>query len=208
MSFRTCSKIKSPAAGGFKIESSKASLKNGRKSPEGGEKMRSQWAKTRDIERALVLLTPDNELVLRVQLATGLRVGDAVALKTADLERSGRFTIREQKTGKTRRITIPTELRDACLRRAGTIYVFPHRYSGRRHRTTSAVYKDLRRASEIATRGKRRMSTHTARKWWAVDLFRKSGNDLKKVQRLMNHTDPAITMLYALADQIGKDGYL
>ena len=166
--------------------------------------MRSIWANTRDIERALVLLTPANELVLRVQLSTGLRVGDAVRLKTADVVK-GRFSVLEQKTGKRRRVNIPAELQKRLLQQAGNIYVFPHRYTGKRHRTTSAVYKDLRSASKIATRGKKQMSTHTARKWWAVDEYKKSGYDLKKVQKLLNHYDPAITMLYALADQIGKD---
>lgn len=167
--------------------------------------MRSIWANTRDIERALVLLMPENELVLRVQLSTGLRVGDAVALKTRDVVK-GRFSIQEQKTGKRRMVTIPVDLQKTLLRGAGHIYVFPHRYTGKRHRTTSAVYKDLRSASKIATRGKKRMSTHTARKWWAVEEYRKSGYDLKKVQKLLNHNDIAVTMLYALADKIGKDG--
>lgn len=164
--------------------------------------MRAQWANTRDIERALVLLMPENELVLRVQLSTGLRVGDAVALKTADLQKP-RFSIQEQKTGKRRTVTLPADLRRALVRQAGTYYVFPHRYTGLRHRTTSAVYKDLRRASEVATRGKCRMSTHTARKWWAVEQFRRTG-DLRKVQKLLNHGDIAVTMIYALADQIGR----
>lgn len=176
------------------------------KTAERGEKMRAIWAKTRDIERALVLLMPANELVLRVQLSTGLRVGDAVALKTADVEK-GRFSIQEQKTGKRRRVSIPKDLQTALLRQAGRVYIFPHRYTGKRHRTASAVYKDLRSASKIATRGKKRMTTHTARKWWAVEEYKKSGYDLKKVQKLMNHQDLAITMLYALADQIGKDGH-
>lgn len=166
--------------------------------------MRAEWAKTRDIERALVLLTEPNELVLRVQLSTGLRVGDAVALKTDDV-RKGRFSIQEQKTGKRRYISIPSELQEQLLRRAGRVYVFPHRYNGKKHRTTSAVYKDLRRASNIVVKH-RHISTHSARKVWAVSYFNKTGRNMEKVKKLLNHNDIAVTALYALADMIGKDG--
>jgi integrase len=144
-------------------------------------------------------------LVLRVQLTTGLRVGDAVALKTDDV-RKGRFSVQEQKTGKRRRVTIPADLQTKILKQAGDIYAFPHRLTGKKARTTSAVYKDLRRAAGIVLKNGPHIATHTARKSWAVSYYRKSGRDMQKVKKLLNHNDVAVTMLYALADQIGKEG--
>lgn len=37
---------------------------------------------------------------------------------------------------------------------------------------------------------------------WAVNAYRESGGDLKKVQKLLNHEAEAVTMLYAMADRL------
>jgi site-specific recombinase XerC len=50
---------------------------------------------------------------------------------------------------------------------------------------------------------KKNVTPHTARKVYAVDEFQKTGN-LKKVQKLLNHSDEAVTILYAMANVIGK----
>lgn len=39
---------------------------------------------------------------------------------------------------------------------------------------------------------------------YAVDEFEKSGGNLKRVQRLLNHSDEAVTMLYAMANIVKK----
>ena len=40
------------------------------------------------------------------------------------------------------------------------------------------------------------------RKIYAVNAYAKSGGDISKVQKLLNHSDPAVTMVYAMADVI------
>ena len=52
-----------------------------------------------------------------------------------------------------------------------------------------------------ALRIKANAGTHSMRKDYAVDLMRKYG-DLPRVQRALNHSNPTITALYALADQL------
>ena len=52
----------------------------------------------------MAALTPANRLVCRVCVDTGLRVGDVVSLRTAQLARQ--FWITEQKTGKRRRVNL------------------------------------------------------------------------------------------------------
>lgn len=42
---------------------------------------------------------------------------------------------------------------------------------------------------------------HSARKIFAVDLYRRTG-DLEAVRKALNHSDQAVTMLYALADEL------
>lgn len=161
--------------------------------------MRSQWISNEDIGHILYALTTPNRLACEVSLATGLRINDCLNLKTEQI-RKQRFTVREQKTGKSRAVRIPKKLQDEILAQAGSIYAFEGRTNGRKPRTRQAVFKDLQRANK-AFRLLVHISPHTMRKIYAVDEYRKDG-DLKRVQRLLNHSDEAVTMLYALADQL------
>lgn len=161
--------------------------------------MRSRWIESEEVHIVLRALTTPNRLVCEVSLATGLRVGDCLLLTTEQI-RKQRFTIREQKTGKTRSVRIPTELQKEILSQSGSIYAFQGRLNGRVPRTRQAVFKDLKRASKCFRIG-RSISPHTMRKIFAVEEYRKHGN-IKRVQKLLNHSDEAVTMVYALADQI------
>lgn len=167
----------------------------------GGEKVQSKWISPRQIEAILEALTPQNRLVCKVSLVTGLRINDCLNLKTEQIQK-GRFTLREQKTGKTRRVRLPAELQREILANCGTIYAFENRLNGRKPRTRQAVFKDLKRASVLFRVGKN-ISPHSLRKIYAVTEFGKDHN-LKRVQKLLNHSDEAVTMIYALADQVAK----
>lgn len=144
---------------------------------------------------------PSNRLALQVSLATGLRIGDVLELRTGQLKQ--RMTVQEAKTGKHRRIYLPAGLYDELLRQAGKYFVFPGRTSERQHRTRQAVYKDLSRVAKLyRLDGKRiaeHLSPHSARKVYAVSVFRSRG-DIRKVQTLLQHENEAVTMLYAMAD--------
>lgn len=45
------------------------------------------------------------------------------------------------------------------------------------------------------------LGPHSARKIYAVDLYHRTG-DLEAVRKALNHTDQAVTMLYAFADEL------
>lgn len=145
---------------------------------------------------------PPNRLVCLISLATGLRLSDVLALQTDRLAR--RMTVRESKTGKTRRIYLPVALYEQAMRQAGRMYVFEGRLDWRHHRTRQAVYKDIKRACALfrLPYGKGlQISPHTARKVYAVHAYQTSGN-LKHVQRLLQHDNEAVTMLYAMSDML------
>ncbi len=163
--------------------------------------MRSGYIVREELNHVLGALMPANRLVCEVSEATGLRVGDVLLLKREQVEKGNRFTVREQKTGKVRRVYLPEELRRRCQQMAGSLYVFPGRLNGRKPRTRQAVYKDLVRAAGLF-RLKVHISPHSCRKVWAVRAYKESGGDLKRVQRLLNHQSEAVTMLYAMADQL------
>lgn len=150
------------------------------------------------IGHILAALTEPNRLAILASLETGLRIDDVLSLETAQL--SQRMTVRERKTGKSRRIRFSRGLYDELRRIAGRKYVFTGRLDWTKHRTRQAVYKDIRRAA-VAFRVREHVSPHSARKIYAVEQYRRSG-DFSHVQKLLQHSDPAITMIYALADQI------
>lgn len=165
-------------------------------------KTRTDWIPKGEMVHILASLYPENRLACEISLATGLRINDVLALPTAKA-RKGRFTLREEKTGKTRLVRLPNDLVKRCLECAGQHYVFEGRLDGRKHRTRQAVFKDLKRAS-VAFNLKQNVAPHSLRKIYAVDEFEKNGGNIKRVQKLLNHDSEAVTMLYAMANIVSK----
>lgn len=166
--------------------------------------MRSEWRPKGEIEHILAALKPENRLACEISLFTGLRINDVLSLKTEKVSKQ-RFTIREQKTGKTRTIRLPNDLFGRAMACAGQFYVFEHRLNGRKHRTRQAVYKDLKRAAALFG-VKEQISPHSLRKVFAVEEYLDCG-DLVRVQKLLNHTSEAVTMLYAMANVVKRRKY-
>ena len=151
---------------------------------------------------------PKNRLAVEIAMATRLRISDVLNIKTEQImPHNGaksspcRITVRQLKTGKSIRVYIPRELREQMLAIAGRKYVFEGRTDWRKHRTRQAIAKDLERARKILRIPRLVISAHTARKIWAVDRFKATG-DLQKVQKELGHTDPTITAIYAMADTL------
>ncbi len=133
-----------------------------------------------------------------MSLTTGLRIDDVLHLKTSDILKE-RFSIREMKTGKIRRIRLGKKLREELIGIAGRYFVFEHRLDARRCRTRQAVNKDLKRAAALFRVKGVNVTPHTARKIFAVGEFERTC-DFRHVQKLLNHSSEAVTVLYAIAD--------
>lgn len=160
--------------------------------------MQSNYIFKQELEHILAALTVPNRLAMELSMQTGLRIGDVLAIKTEQL--APRFTVREAKTGKTRRVYVPVDMLDRLRSISGRIYVFENRLNRNRHRTRQAVFKDLKRAAALFRIDKRLViSPHTARKVFAVEEFHKCG-DIQKIKNLLNHSSEAVTTLYAMAD--------
>lgn len=165
----------------------------------------ASWVNDDVLDLVLRVMMPENRLAIDVSLATGLRISDVLSLKTADIEKSPRPTVRDSKTGKSHRIYIPAELRREMLALAGANYVFEGRLDPNKHRTRQAVYKDMEHAASVVKRAKYidrqvQVSPHTARKVAAVRAYRRKG--LEAAQALLVHDPdhPLVTLTYALAD--------
>lgn len=132
--------------------------------------------------------------------ATGLRITDILSLKVKHLKIE-KPTIREQKTGKSKRIRLPKKTREKLLKettgKKEEQYIFESK-SKTGHLTRQAVFKAYKKASKNA-KTKKNIATHTMRKNYALKQYNKGG--LKYVQRKLNHDNISETALYLL----GKD---
>lgn len=157
----------------------------------------SKWLSRENMEHLLAACMPENREAIRLSMDYGLRIGDVLRMPSAALS-APRWSFKEEKTGKRRRVTLSAAHKATCASFAGKVYVFEHRTDQMRHRTRQAVWKDLKRIARAFRLDS--VSVHTARKTYSVERYKASGGDIKKVQRLLNHSDEAVTALYALAD--------
>lgn len=171
------------------------------KTRKGGVSSKTEYLMMRDLEHVLAALTESNRLVCRVCLHTGLRLSDVLSLQTEQLK--PRFWVTESKTKKRRMVGLPEPLLTALQQQAGEKWVFPHRIDPlKRHRTRQAVWSDVKRAAK-AFRLTENVGPHSLRKVYAVDLLSRYG-DIDRVKRALNHGSVTVTLLYAMADKVGK----
>ncbi len=158
--------------------------------------MRSDVFKVDDVAVLLRLLTPTNALVMETCFCTGLRVSDVLSLDSARLKQ--RMTVKEQKTGKSRRIYLRKSLYERLKAQAGVVWVFPNaRDPVAAHRCRQTIWKDVKRAAK-ALRLDYNAAPHGARKFYAVDLYRREG--FAAVQRALQHDNPNTTLIYLASE--------
>lgn len=158
--------------------------------------MTTEYLLNREVGHVLAALTPQNALIMRVVLHTGLRISDVLELRTAQLQPSGWLV--EKKTGKARRYGLPAPLLREIRRQAGEVWAFPSPRNSASHKTRQAVWADVKRAQK-AFRLSQNVGTHSFRKVYAVRLLDKYG-DIERVRRALNHDSPSVTSIYAMAD--------
>lgn len=160
---------------------------------------KSHYQTPETMEHVLALLTPPNRLIARVMLRTGLRISDVLKFRKENVSRVMR--IRELKTDKPRTVRLPQKLVEELRGDGNPGWCFPGWRDPERHRTRQAVWSDFCRAAKMLRLAQ--VSPHSCRKTFSVDYFRKNG--LEKTQKLLNHENPEVTLLYALSDVLTKD---
>lgn len=174
--------------------------------------MKTDYIGPNVLERLLQCLMPENRAVLVIAARSGLRVGDVLRLKWKQVEpcTPGKAVwVHEQKTGKNKSFCLDTEMCAELFHQRGTKryseYIFPNRTDIHRPRTRQAVWRDLKRAAKLyRVDGKKireNLGPHSTRKIYAVHLYRETGS-LEAVQKALNHSDPTVSMLYAMADRL------
>lgn len=133
--------------------------------------------------------------------ATGLRVSDILELKYKHLKVE-KPTIKEQKTGKSKRIYIPKKTRTKLLKKQGNKsderYVFEGSGSCG-HITRQAVFKAFKKAADTA-KARPNIGTHTMRKNFAKKQFDKKRN-FTYVQNKLNHAKLSDSLLYLMNEK-------
>lgn len=143
-------------------------------------------------------------LLFVLGINSGLRISDLLKLKVSDVKDKDRVTLREEKTGKVKDFPLSENCRKAVaeyLKGETLTADCPLFYS--RKKDKAGNYKPISRqqAYEILTEAARAVGikdaigTHTLRKtfgYWAY----KAGYDITRIQQLMNHSSPSVTLRY------------
>lgn len=159
--------------------------------------MTTEYLLNQQVEHVLAALTPQNRLIIRAVLQTGLRISDVLELKTAQLAPS--MWVVEKKTGKRHRCGLEKRLLADILAQAGGTWAFPGAKPGK-HKTRQAVWKDVKRA-QVAFRFDQNVGPHSFRKVYAVRLMERYGS-IERVRRALGHSSPSVTAIYAMADAL------
>lgn len=138
-------------------------------------------------------LKPPHCFIFQLGLDTGLRISDIITLEKKRLW-VREPTIKEKKTGKTKRIYIKKDLRKKLIKYSEKHkkYVFQSR-SKSGHISRQAVFKAFKKAAAQCGIEKK-IGTHSMRKSYARRLYSKK--PLKYVQCKLNHENVAETLLY------------
>jgi integrase len=127
---------------------------------------------------------------------TGLRVSDLLNLKIKDLKGKKKITVKEGKTDKPRTIqlnNIYDEINDYIKTLEGAEWVFPSR-KGDKAISRIQAYRQLNKASEMVDMPDG-IGTHTMRKTFGYWYYKQT-KDVAKLQIILNHSHPRITLKY------------
>jgi integrase len=134
-------------------------------------------------------------ILFLIGINTGLRVGDLLKLKVSDLKRKKKLVIQEGKTDKIRTIQLSNIYDEvqSYIDTVDSVWLFPSR-KGDKPITSTQAYRQLNKAAEMVdiTEG---IGTHTMRKTFGY-WFYKQTKDVAKLQYILNHTKPEVTLRY------------
>jgi site-specific recombinase XerD len=148
-----------------------------------------------EVERLLAVAAKGearDELLVRLLLATGLRLGEALALEVADVDlERGEIRVRRAKGDRPRTAFIPAELGPRLAAwvegRDGRLFSISGRHAQRR------IGEMAREAGVVA-------SAHSLRHTTATRIYARTG-DLGVVQRVLGHASVATTVRYARCEE-------
>ena len=158
--------------------------------------MKSQYIEPKELEKLRSVSAEEAWLPLWVSLETGLRIGDVVKLRKANLKPDG-LHYKAQKTGKNGVARISADLRRELAAKRGK-WLFPSPYKAGKHITRQCAWARIKAACERAGVEPKGVSPHSLRKVFAVELYREKG--FRAVKEALQHNSAATTEIYSFAD--------
>ncbi len=134
-------------------------------------------------------------ILFLIGINTGLRVSDLLNLKIKDIKGKKKIIIKEGKTDKPRTIQLTNiyeELNDYIKGLSGTEWLFPSR-KGDKPISRIQAYRQLDKAGRMCDIES--VGTHTLRKTFGYWFYKKT-KDVAKLQLILNHAHPNITLRY------------
>ena len=159
------------------------------------------------IEEFLEKHSKRNRLIFAFGINTGLRVSDILGLNVEDVEGKNYVEIKEKKTGKYKRFPLNAKLKalikDYLMNERCKSYSLAENeplFLGKKHcrLDRSQVYRFLNEACKrlgITAN----VGTHTMRKSFGYHFYKKY-NDIVLLQKILNHSSPAMTLKYIGVD--------
>lgn len=127
---------------------------------------------------------------------TGLRVSDLLNLKVKDIKRKKKIAVKEGKTEKPRTIQLSNiydELNRYIESLEDSEWLFPSR-KGYKSISRIQAYRQLNKAAEMVDIPDG-IGTHTMRKTFGYWYYKQT-KDVAKLQMILNHSHPEITLKY------------
>ena len=141
-----------------------------------------------------------DKLLFDLGINTGLRISDIIALRVGDVRNREFVTIKEQKTGKPRRVRLTAVMGEIAAFIRGmddSRYLFESR-KGNEAITRVQAYRILNKAAKEC--GLEEIGTHTLRKTFGYHHYQQY-HDVAMLQRIFNHSSPSITLRYIGIEQ-------
>lgn len=159
--------------------------------------------KVEAVEKYLEKHSKRNRLIWAFGINTGLRISDILGLDVEDVENKTYIEIKEKKTGKYKRFPLNKKLQNLIKNYLENSRRYMYSLSddeplfiGKKHcrLDRSQVYRFLNEACKNLDI-KANIGTHTMRKTFGYFHY-KQFNDVALLQKILNHSSPAITLRY------------
>ncbi|PTV93022.1 phage integrase family protein [Halanaerobium saccharolyticum] len=151
----------------------------------------------KEIKEDLLKQSYRNYMMFLVGINTGLRVSDLLRLKVDDIRDKKHIIVKEQKTSKYKQFLINKvlrkELNEYMKNMDNDEYLFQSRIGKNKPLSRFQAYRIISTAGRKA--GLERIGCNSTRKTFGYHHYKKY-KDVALLQKLFNHSEPAITLCY------------
>lgn len=158
----------------------------------------------KDIAKYIHDRSDRNYIMFLLGVYSGLRISDILNLRVRDVKSKSEISLREKKTGKQKIFSINPYLKKEIAKYIDEHYLDMDEYLIRRQgKTNKPVSRQMawNVMQEAAKHfGLFNIGTHTLRKTFGYHFYMQT-HDIVTLQKILNHSDPSITLIYIGIEQ-------